>query len=126
MRIAERGVRYWAVVVVAGFAVYTAIAVLGTISSLVYFRAAHTTIDLRSFVANRFLEQWTCALFVAPLFWLVDRYPLNAAAWRRHVPILLAAILGFVLVKYALMLPLYRLWAGHWGDSYWLSVVENT
>jgi signal transduction histidine kinase len=126
MRVRERGTRYWIAVVLAGFAVYTAIAILGTVSSLVYFRGAHTTIDLRSFVANRFLEQWTCAVFVAPLFWLVDRYPLSTMAWRRHAAVLLGAILSFVLVKYAVMLPLYRLWVGKWGDAYWLSVVENT
>ena len=117
--------RYWITVIVAGFAVYTAIFVFGTISSYVYFRDVHATIDWRAFMANRFLEQWTCALFVAPLFWLVDRYPLISARLRRHAFVLFVAVLAFVLIKYAIMSPLYRLWTGRWGDSYWLTIIDN-
>jgi two-component system, LytTR family, sensor kinase len=117
--------RYWTTVILAGFAVYSAIAVLGGISAVVYFSRAHVPVDWNAYVANRFLEQYTCALFVAPLFWLVDRFPLIGASWRRHALVLVAAILCFIVVKYAIMLPLYRVWTGHFGDPYWLAVVDN-
>jgi hypothetical protein len=90
--------RYWTTVILGGFAVYSAIAVLGGISAVVYFSRAHVPVDWNAYVANRFLEQYTCALFVAPLFWLVDRFPLIGASWRRHALVLVAAILCFIVV----------------------------
>jgi len=118
--------RYYANVALAGFAVYSAIAILGTISTLMYWRQAHYPVDVSSFVANRFLEQWTCAVFVVPLFWLVERYPITPSALRwKNVTALLAAVAAFILLKYAIMTPLFRVWTGHWGTSYWLSVLDN-
>jgi len=118
--------RDYAKVTLAGFAIYTAIAVLGTISTLMYWKQAHYPVDVDAFISNRFLEQYTCALFVAPLFWLVERYPLMAAApRRRNAAILLGAVAAFILIKYAVMVPLYRLWTGTWGTSYWLAVLDN-
>ncbi|HXT15054.1 MAG TPA: histidine kinase [Gemmatimonadaceae bacterium] len=117
--------RYWVTVVLAGFAIYTAIAVLGALSALTYFGATHTVIDWRGYIANRFLEQYTCALFVAPLFWLVDRYPLVPRDWKRHVGVFVIAIVTFIAVKYAIMLPLYRWWSGETPATYWLALVDN-
>ena len=117
--------RYWLTVTLAGFAVYSAIAVLGSISTVAYFLRANVVFDPTSFVANRFLEQYTCALFVPVMFWLVERFPLTRAAWRRNLPRLAAAVAASVLVKYAVMVPLYRLWAGDWGIGYALNVLDN-
>jgi LytS/YehU family sensor histidine kinase len=118
--------RYYAKVTIAGFAVYTAIAVLGTISTMAYWRQSHFPFDVGPFVANRFLEQYTCALFVLPLFLLVERFPLLAPApRRRNAAILLGGVALFILVKYAVMDPLYRLWTGVWGTPYWLAVLDN-
>ncbi len=117
--------RYWITVTLAGFAVYSAIAVVGSISTVVYFQRANVVFDPTAFVANRFLEQYTCAVFVPVMFWLVERYPLSRAAWRAHLPMLLGAIACSVFVKYALMLPLYHLWVGDWGIGYWLNVLDN-
>jgi two-component system, LytTR family, sensor kinase len=118
-------VRYWTTVTLAGFAVYTVIAVLGSISTIVYFNRAIVVFDGTSFVANRFLEQYTCAMWVPFFFWLVERRPLQRARWRSTVPVYVAAMVGAVLVKYAVMLPLYYLWVGDWSIGYWLSVLDN-
>lgn len=118
--------RYWATVVVAGFAVYSVIAVAGTISAIAYWHQAHIPFDLESFLANRVLEQWTCAVFVAPLFWLVGRFPLSTGTPRaRNAAILVSAIALFILAKYALMMPLYYLWTGSETTPYWLQVLDN-
>lgn len=116
--------RYWVTVTLAGFAAYTVIAVFGSISTILYFNRAAVTFDATAFVANRFLEQYTCAMFVPFFFWLVERRPLTAN-WRSSVGVYAVAILASVLVKYAVMLPLYRLWAGAWGIGYWLNVLDN-
>jgi signal transduction histidine kinase len=117
--------RYWVTVVLAGFAVYTAIAVLGSISTMAYWAQQNYPYDPTSFVANRFLEQYTCALFVAPLFWLVERYPVTRAPRGRNVAILCAWVVAFILVKYAIMLPLFGLWAHADRGPYWLTVLDN-
>lgn len=117
--------RYWATVTLAGFAIYSVIAVLGSISTMVYFNRAAVTYDVTQFVANRFLEQYTCALFIPLLFWLVERYPLTRGAWRRHLWPLAAAVFASVFVKYAVMMPLYRWWTGTWGIGYELEVIDN-
>src|ERR1041385_5617375 len=116
---------YWAATI-AGFAIYTAIAILGSTSTLVYWRQAHYPFDAEAFLANRFLEQWTCALFVPALFWLTERFPITPSALRwRNIGVLAGAVAVFSLVKYSVMLPLYRLWTGHWEMSYWLAVLDN-
>lgn len=118
--------RYWATVVVVGFAVYSVIAVAGTISAIAYWHQAHVPFDLEPFLANRVLEQWTCAVFVAPLFWLVERYPLSTDTPRLRNAVILASAVGlFILAKYALMMPLYYLWTGSTTAPYWLQVLDN-
>jgi signal transduction histidine kinase len=117
--------RYWATVALAGFAIYSAVAVLGTVSAATYLVNAHVPINWTSYVANRFLEQYTCALFVAPIFWLVERYPLFGMHWRRNALRVLAIMLVFVAIKYSILAPLYHLWTGHAGDSIPQLYVEN-
>lgn len=118
--------RYWTTVTLGGFAVYSVIAVLGSIGTLVYWNQVHFHYDTTQFVANRFLEQYTCALFVPPLFWLVERFPLTRPNRLRHAGALFGAIAVFILVKYAVFVPAFRLWTGAWGDGYWLEVLDNS
>lgn len=117
--------RYWMTVTLAGFAVYSVIAVLGSISTLVYWNQIHFHYDTTQFIANRFLEEYTCALFVPPLFWLVDRFPLTRPHRYRHAGALLVAVATFILAKYALFVPAYRLWTGVWPDGYWLLALDK-
>jgi two-component system LytT family sensor kinase len=117
--------RYWVTVTLAGFAAYTVIAVLGSISTILYFNRAGVTFDATAFVANRFLEQYTCAMFVPFFFWLIERRPLTTTRWRSGVAVYVGVMLASVLVKYAVMLPLYRLWVGDWGIGYWFNVLDN-
>ncbi|MFI5232901.1 MAG: sensor histidine kinase [Gemmatimonadales bacterium] len=118
--------RYWLTVVLAGFAIYSMIGVLGTFSSLAYWHnTGFTDYDISSFVANRFLEQWTCAVFVAPLFWLVERYPLTVGDRGRNAFMLFGAIVLFVFIKYAIQLPLFALWTRHPEGPYIATVIDN-
>lgn len=117
--------RYWLTVTLIAFAFYTALAALGAISTLAYWKHTQFNVDVQAFVANRFLEDWTCALFVPVFFWFVERFPITVASWKRRAPIFLLIVGTLILVKYAIMVPLFRVWTGHWGTSYWLSVLDN-
>jgi two-component system LytT family sensor kinase len=117
--------RYWATVTVFGFAVYTVFAVLGTISTLIYWTGTGHVTDVPSFVANRVLDAYTTALFVPPFFWLVERFPLMGPLRRRNSTMFVVIVLCSVVIKYAVMLPLFRVWTGHWGSPFWLTVLDD-
>ncbi|AHG92733.1 histidine kinase internal region (plasmid) [Gemmatirosa kalamazoonensis] len=92
------------------FVAYTALTILATTSSALNELRLGAPIDLPRLVGHRALEEYTCAVFVPPLFWLVHRFPIDRRRWRRSAPILLAASLLCVVVKYvAVYLPLARL-----------------
>jgi len=117
--------RYLLKATIVAFVIYTAIAALGAISTLAYWKHTQNPVDVQAFVANRFLEQWTCALFVPLFFWMADSVPITRATWKRRAPIFIGVVGASILAKYAVMVPLVRLWTGHWGTSYWLSVLDN-
>src|SRR5947208_17188582 len=76
--------RLWAY----AFAVYTGLTLLATTSSALNALRLGAPVDLPSLTAHRALEEYTCALFVPPLFWLVHRFPIDRRRWARSVPIL--------------------------------------
>lgn len=117
--------RYWVRLTLAGFAVYTVIAVLLVFSTAAYASGAHETIAWMPYVANRFLEEWTCALFVPVLFWLVDRYPVSRRTWARNTPVLALGAVLSVVIKYVIMEPLFRLWTGRPTESLPLVLIDN-
>lgn len=91
------------------FVVYTGLIVLSTIQNAVDITHAGLPVMWPLLLTNRVLEEYSCALFVPPLFLLVRRFPLDRTHWRRSVPILLGATVSFVAVKYALMQPVFRM-----------------
>ena len=98
--------RLWGYAVV----VYTVLVVLATTSSALNALRVGQPIALGALVAHRALEEYTCALFVPPLFWLVHRFPLDRRHWRRSLPVLLGASGTFVVAKYVgVYLPVARL-----------------
>lgn len=97
--------RLWAYALI----VYTGVAVLAVTSDALNSMRLGAPVGLGHVVVRRALQEYTCALFVPPLFWLVHRFPIDRRHWRRSVPILLAASVACVVVKYvAVYLPLAR------------------
>jgi len=99
-------VRLWSY----AFAVYTVLVVLAVTSSALNSLRLGAPVDLPRLVGHRALEEYTCALFVPPLFWLVHRFPIDRRQWRRNAPVLFAASAVCVVAKYvAVYLPVARL-----------------
>ena len=107
---ARTGWREWTTLWGYAFVAYTGMVVITATSGALNGRASGLHVDWASLILRHALQEYTCALFVPPLFWLVRRYPLDRRHWRRSLPILVAATLLFIVVKYvALYLPLTRI-----------------
>lgn len=110
---ARRGWRYWLRIVLGAFAGYTVIALLTIAQAAYYVLNGGTGVPWRGLILGRFLDNYTCALFVPAFFWLVHRYPIDRQHWRRSVLLLLAASIVLTCVKVLLLLPINRaLWSG--------------
>lgn len=102
-------VREWLRLWAYAFVVYTGVAVLAVMSDALNSVRLGAPIDVGRLIVHRALQEYTCAPFVPPLFWLVHRFPIDRRHWRRSVPILLAASAACVVAKYvAVYLPLAR------------------
>ena len=102
--------REWLRLTAWGFAVYTVFLILKTASQAAWLASQNQPIPWASMIENRALEEYTCALFFAPLFLAVRRWPLDRQHWQRNLPILLLLSLAFVFIKYAFILrPIYTL-----------------
>jgi two-component system, LytTR family, sensor kinase len=89
------------------FIVYTGLVVLAVTSHVLESIQVGSPVHLPSLIGHRALEEYTCAVFVPPLFWLVHRFPIDRRHWRRSAPVLLAASVACVIIKYvAIYLPL--------------------
>lgn len=94
----------WLRLAVWGFAVYTVFLILKTASQAAWLASQKQPILWGRLIGDRALEEYTCALFFAPLFLAVRRWPLDRQHWQRNLPILLLLSLTFVLIKYAFIL----------------------
>ena len=93
---------------IAGFAAWTALALLATTQSALSLAYRGQPVRWAQLLAWGLLDWYTCALFIPPLLWLVRRTPLERATWPTRLPIYLAATLAFAVAKYALTVPLQR------------------
>ncbi len=98
------GPREWVRLAGWGFAVYTVLLILKTASQAAWLASHHQPIHWGGLIQDRALEEYTCALFFAPLFLAVRRWPLDRQRWRRNLPVLLLLSLAFVFIKYAFTL----------------------
>lgn len=96
--------REWWKLVGYGFAAYTVMFVLRVASQAGWAATRGHPVYWGELIGDQLLEQYTCALFFAPLFMAVRRWPLDRQHWRRHLPILLLLSLTFVFIKYAFIL----------------------
>jgi LytS/YehU family sensor histidine kinase len=60
-----------------------------------------------SAISGRALEEYTCALGVVPIFWLVERFPIDRSRWTRNAPVLVAGIFGLAFLKYMIFYPVF-------------------
>jgi two-component system, LytTR family, sensor kinase len=87
------------------FVAYTVIGALDIVETTQGSVASGAPIDLLALVKYRALEQYTCALFVPVLFWLVHRYPIGRKTWARNAPILVLGSVLCVAAKYLIVFP---------------------
>jgi two-component system, LytTR family, sensor kinase len=105
-------IRLW----IYGYAAYTVLGILNVMSRFGDATMHGMPVHWRPLLINRVLEEYTCALFVPPLFWLVHRYPIDRRHWRRSIPVLVGASLVFVVIKY--MFVLRPLWSVVFPEGY--------
>ena len=92
----------------AGFAAWTALALLATTQSALSLAYRGQPVQWPRLLAWGLLDWYTCALFIPPLLWLVRRAPLERSAWMQRLPLYLVVTLVFAIAKYALTVPLQR------------------
>jgi two-component system LytT family sensor kinase len=93
----------------AGFAVWSLLALLGALQNAVYFQTIGRPVPWMPLVGSRLLDWYTCALFTPVYFWLVYRFPLDRQHAGRRIPLYLGITALFVVLKYAIYVPLVRL-----------------
>jgi two-component system LytT family sensor kinase len=110
-----------------GFVAYTALVIFSVESNAGWLLTHGQAVTWGYLVRERCLEEYTCAVFVPPLFLLVRRWPIDRQHWRRSVPVLVGATLLFVLIKYAfLMRPLTPLLLPGPSGGLMATLVSNT
>ena len=91
---------------IAGFIVWTALALLSSLQVAVMFWANGRDIAWATLLPNTLLDWYTCAIFTPAYFWLVRRWPLERARAASVITIYLAITSVFVVLKYALYVPI--------------------
>jgi hypothetical protein len=86
--------------------VWTLLAILTICQTAFFLTTTHQPIPWRWLILGRLADWYTCALFTPAYFWLVRRYPIDWASWRKSVPVLLLATCVFVVIKYAVYTPI--------------------
>ena len=115
----------WSWVWAGAFAAYTVFIILTALQNAVFASRSGTPIGWYNIIMNRALEEYSCALFVPALFWLVHRFPIDRRHWLSHGGVLLAASVVFVIVKYAVMQPVSALVVHGPTDSVGTAIISN-
>jgi two-component system LytT family sensor kinase len=109
-----------------GFLVYTFFVVLTGARESAELATHGQPIHWGSLLTQRALEEYTCALFVPPLFFLVRQWPIERDRWKQSVPVLFMGSLLFVILKYTLLYrPLAALLLGD-REPILATLLENT
>ena len=115
----------WRWVWAGAFAAYTVFIILTVLQNAVFASRSGTPIGWYNLIVNRALEEYSCALFVPALFWLVHRFPIDRRHWFAHGALLLTASVVFVIVKYAVMQPVSALLVRGPTDSVGAAILSN-
>jgi two-component system, LytTR family, sensor kinase len=89
-----------------GFAVWTLLALMSVLQAAMYLGYVGEPIRWGFLVGVRMLDWYTCALFLPALVWLARRFPLGGPDTPRNVAVQLTTPILFVVLKYALLLPI--------------------
>lgn len=89
-----------------GFAVWTLLALMSVLQAAMYLGYVGEPIRWGFLVGVRMLDWYTCALFLPALVWLARRFPLGGPHTLRNVAVQLTTPTLFVVLKYALLLPI--------------------
>jgi len=115
----------WRWVWLGALIAYTVFIILTSLQNAVFAARSGTPIEWRELLLRRVLEEYSCALFVPALFWLVHRFPIDRRRWLAHGSVLLASSVVFVVLKYAVMQPVAALLLRGPTDSVGTAVMSN-
>lgn len=91
-----------------GFGIWTLLALLVALQSALFLGSIGQPVEWKPLIVGRLADWYTCAVFTPVYFWLVRRFPIDRQHWIRHAPIQLGATCVFVVLKYAMYVPLLR------------------
>lgn len=91
-----------------GFGVWTLLALLTALQNGLFLSSVGAQFRWSGLVLGRLADWYSCAIFTPFYFSLVRRYPIDRQHWARHTPLHLAITALFVVIKYAIYLPIAR------------------
>jgi two-component system, LytTR family, sensor kinase len=89
-----------------GLGVWTLLALMSVLQAAMYFGYIGDPIRWAPLVGIRLLDWYTCALFLPALVWLARRFPVGGVNTPRNIVVQLTSPALFVVLKYALLLPI--------------------
>jgi signal transduction histidine kinase len=93
--------REWSI----AFGVWSTLAGLSILQTALYLQQRGQPIDWHSLAISRLLDWYTCLAFAPAYVWLIRRYAFVHGRRAHAIPIVLAATIAFVPVKYAVLVP---------------------
>ena len=97
------------------FGIWTLIATLAVLGRAVYRVHAGLSVNWPTFLAEGYVDWYTCAVFTPFIFWLSRRFPISRHHLIPHILVHVAATVAFIALKLALFLPIAA--RMHWIDS---------
>lgn len=107
----------------AGFAVWTALALLSAFQAAVFLTSIDQPVPWRPLLLTRLADWYSCAIFTPVYFWMVRRWPIARSRLSSVVPLYLGVTAVMVVVKYALYVPIANTVGAAMGRSATLSQV---
>lgn len=91
-----------------GIGVWTALTLLSASQRALWLAYRGEPVDWAGLLAYRFVDWYSCALFIPAFVWLVRRYPLERRRWAGRAALYVAVTAVAAVAKYAAFLPLQR------------------
>ena len=96
---------WWA----AGFAIWTALALLSILQLVVWLRYRGTPVDLQQITLGRLADWYACGVFIPLLVVVTRRWPLDRRHLASRLPLHVALLAGVSMSKLALDVPIQRM-----------------
>jgi signal transduction histidine kinase len=91
-----------------GFGVWTLLALLTALQNGLFLGSVGARFSWAALVLGRLADWYSCAVFTPVYFYLVRRYPIDRQHWLGRTPLYLVITAVFVVIKYAMYLPIAR------------------